>query len=214
MDKPYVVGVDIGGQTTKIGIVDRRGEIVAQTVITSKYGADEGEKFMDSVCDTIENLAKGVGMDQIQGVGIGAPNGNYYTGEIAFAPNLPWAKNGAVPLKVTPGFFKKDKKKFLSETLRSCKNSVYEHVGKVVGVVSSSADYIEGLFVLPEFWGKGIGTELLNSATIGKDEIFLQVYADNERAVNFYRKNGFEISGSGVCQMTRLPYFEMRKTLR
>ena len=120
--------------------------------------------------------------------------------------------NGAVPLKVTPGFFKKDKKKFLSETLRSCKNSVYEHVGKVVGVVSSSADYIEGLFVLPEFWGKGIGTELLNSATIGKDEIFLQVYVDNERAVNFYRKNGFEISGSGVCQMTCLPYFEMRKT--
>ena len=120
--------------------------------------------------------------------------------------------NSAVSLKVTPGFFKKDKKKFLSETLRCCKNSVYEHVGKVVGVVSSSADYIEGLFVLPEFWGKGIGTELLNSATIGKDEIFLQVYADNERAVNFYRKNGFEISGSGVCQMTRLPYFEMRKT--
>ncbi|MBQ6081158.1 MAG: ROK family protein, partial [Bacteroidales bacterium] len=98
MDKPYVAGVDIGGQTTKIGIVDRRGDIVAQTVITSKYGADEGNKFMDSVCDAIKDLAKGVGMDQIQGVGIGAPNGNYYTGEIAFAPNLPWANKGAVPL--------------------------------------------------------------------------------------------------------------------
>lgn len=120
--------------------------------------------------------------------------------------------NDALSLKVAPDFFKKDKKKFVTSTIRCCKNSVYEHEGKVVGVVSSSADYIEGLFVLPEFWGKGIGTELLNSATIGKDEIFLQVYADNKRAINFYRKNGFEISGSGVCQMTLLPYFEMRKT--
>ena len=81
-------------------------------------------------------------------------------------------------------------------------------------MVSSSADCIEGLFVLPEFWGRGIGTKLLNSAMSGKDELFLQVYADNERAINFYRKNGFEITGSGVCQMTRLPYFEMRKAVK
>ena len=119
--------------------------------------------------------------------------------------------NNALSLNVTPDFFKKDKKKFVTSTIRSCKNSVYEHKGKVVGVVSSSADCIEGLFVLPEFWGRGIGTELLNSAMSGKDELFLQVYADNERAVRFYKKNGFEISGSGVCQMTSLPYFEMRK---
>ena len=122
--------------------------------------------------------------------------------------------NNALSLKVSPDFFKKDKKKFTSSTLRSCKNSVYEHEGKVVGVVSSSEDCIEGLFVLPEFWNKGIGTELLNSATDGKDEIFLQVYADNERALKFYRKNGFEITGNGVCQMTELPYFEMRKTVK
>ena len=53
MEKSYVVGVDVGGQTTKIGIVDRRGEIVAQTVITSKYAADEGDKFLASICETI-----------------------------------------------------------------------------------------------------------------------------------------------------------------
>jgi len=99
MEKSYVVGVDIGGQSTKIGIVNRRGDIVAQTVITSKYSASEGEVFMDSVCDTIISLAKGVGLENIQGIGIGAPNGNFYTGCIAFAPNLPWAKDTAVPLK-------------------------------------------------------------------------------------------------------------------
>ena len=99
MDKDYVVGVDVGGQTTKIGIVDRRGDIVAQTVISSKYGADEGEKFMDAVCETITTLASKIGMDNIQGVGIGAPNGNYYTGNVEFAPNLPWAKDHPVPLR-------------------------------------------------------------------------------------------------------------------
>ncbi|MBO4440872.1 GNAT family N-acetyltransferase [bacterium] len=122
--------------------------------------------------------------------------------------------NDALSLKVEPGFFKKDKKKFTSSTLRSCKNSVYEYEGKVVGVISTSADCIEGLFVLPDFWNKGIGTELLNSAMSGKDELFLQVYADNRRAVNFYKKNGFEITGNGVCQMTRLPYFEMKRMLK
>lgn len=99
MDKPYVVGVDVGGQTTKIGIVDRRGEIIAQTVITSKYEAGEAEKFMDSVCDTIVDLAKGVGMESIQGIGIGAPNGNYYRGTIEQAANLKWAKDRVIPLK-------------------------------------------------------------------------------------------------------------------
>jgi glucokinase len=99
MDKEYVVGVDVGGQTTKIGIVDRRGEIPAQTVISSKFGPDEGEKFMDSVCDTIKSLAANIGLDQIQGIGIGAPNGNYYTGMIEDAPNLPWANGKRVFLK-------------------------------------------------------------------------------------------------------------------
>ena len=122
--------------------------------------------------------------------------------------------NNALALKVSPVFFKKDKKNFTSSTIRNCKTSVYEHEGKVVGIISSSEDCIEGLFVLPDFWNRGIGTELLNYATAGKDEVFLQVYADNKRAINFYRKNGFEITGNGVCQMTDLPYFEMRKVMK
>ncbi len=96
MEKKYVAGVDIGGQTTKIGIVDKDGNIVCQTVINSKYGADQAETFMDSICDTIKELAKEVGMEQINGVGIGAPNGNYYTGTIEDAANLEWAKGKVI----------------------------------------------------------------------------------------------------------------------
>jgi glucokinase len=101
MEKPYVVGIDVGGTTTKIGIVDRRGNIVIQTVINSAYGPDEGTLFLDAVCDAIRNLAKEIGMDQIQGVGIGAPNANFYSGNIEDAANLPWAKGKVIPLAST-----------------------------------------------------------------------------------------------------------------
>lgn len=101
MEKPYVVGVDIGGQTTKIGIVDRRGNIITQTVINSKYGKNEADLFLDSLCNTIKDLSKEIGLQHIQGVGIGAPNGNYYTGTIEDAANLDWAKEKTVPLAKT-----------------------------------------------------------------------------------------------------------------
>ncbi len=97
-NKEYVVGVDIGGQTTKIGIVDRKGNIIVQTVIGSKYKAGEAGLFIQTVCDTIRELAKEVGIDNIQGIGIGAPNGNYYHGTIEDAANLEWAKGIRVEL--------------------------------------------------------------------------------------------------------------------
>ncbi len=98
MDKSYVVGVDVGGQTTKIGIVDRRGNIISQTVINSKYGKDESQLFINSLCATIKALASKVGLENIHGVGIGAPNGNYYKGTIEDAANLEWAKGRTITL--------------------------------------------------------------------------------------------------------------------
>lgn len=99
MDK-YVVGVDIGGTTTKIGIVDRNGNIIAQTVITSRYGADEAEKYMDAIIDTVHELAEGkISVDQIVGYGVGGPCANYYSGTIDNPINLPWAQGRSVPIK-------------------------------------------------------------------------------------------------------------------
>ena len=119
--------------------------------------------------------------------------------------------NNALSLKTEPGFFSRDKKNFISKTVRNCRNLVYENEGKAVGIISCSHDYLEGLFVLPEYWNRGIGSELLKSVLSEKNELSLQVYSDNKRAVGFYRKHGFEIAGNGICPMTRLPYFEMRK---
>lgn len=104
-DKDYVVGVDIGGQTTKIGIVDRMGNILAQTIINSIhddngviYTENDSALFIDSLCNAINDISKNIGIENIVGIGIGAPNGNYYKGTIAMAANLRWAKNKVVYL--------------------------------------------------------------------------------------------------------------------
>ena len=97
MDKQFVVGVDVGGQTTKIGVVDARGEVLSQTVIrTDTYGTDAGAFIKDLAAAIKKVIAESGKEGQVRGVGVGAPNGNYYTGEIAFAPNLEWAAKGRV----------------------------------------------------------------------------------------------------------------------
>lgn len=99
MDKRYTVGIDIGGQSSKIGIVSEDAEIVARGVLDMKgFGPDDATLFLDSLCEEISALAEGVGLEEVKGIGVGAPNGNYYTGTIEFAPNLPWAKDKAVHL--------------------------------------------------------------------------------------------------------------------
>ena len=97
MEKNFVVGVDVGGQTSKIGVVDARGEVLAQTVIRSDIFGEDSDAFLGALAQAIQNCIKDAGKEgQIRGVGVGAPNGNYYTGEVAFAPNLAWAAKKAV----------------------------------------------------------------------------------------------------------------------
>lgn len=96
MEKKYVVGVDVGGQTSKIGVVNARGEVLAQSVIRSD-NHDKPEPFIKELAEAIMALIDKVDVrGQVRGVGVGAPNGNYYNGTIAFAPNLAWAADGEV----------------------------------------------------------------------------------------------------------------------
>ncbi len=97
MDKLYVVGIDIGGQTSKIGIVDARGTVLTQSSIrTDKYA--DVNLYIEELCDAISKLASATGgIDKIRGIGIGAPNGNYYTGTIENAVNLIWGGSNAIP---------------------------------------------------------------------------------------------------------------------
>ena len=97
-ERPYVIGLDLGGTNAVFGIVDKQANIVAQTSVkTQAYPTVEG--FVDACVEAVTTLIDGVGgINKIFGMGAGAPNGNYHNGTIELAPNLVWAKGKIVPL--------------------------------------------------------------------------------------------------------------------
>jgi glucokinase len=97
MEQSYVLGIDIGGQTAKCGIVNARGEVLAQTILVSNKHENAAD-FVEALASTLKKLIADADLEgQVRGIGVGAPNGNYYTGEIQFAPNLAWAHECNVP---------------------------------------------------------------------------------------------------------------------
>ena len=92
MDSTFVVGIDVGGQTSKIGVVDARGTVLAQTVIRTDT-CDEVAPFIAELASAVKKVIKDAGVEgNVRGIGVGAPNGNYYTGTIENAPNLRWGR--------------------------------------------------------------------------------------------------------------------------
>jgi len=90
------IGIDIGGTGTKFGIVDRDGNVLFSGEISTKKHSDVNT-FIDELHDALSELIdKAGGIGRMKGMGVGAPNGNYYTGTIEYAPNLPW--KGIIPL--------------------------------------------------------------------------------------------------------------------
>jgi glucokinase len=90
------IGIDIGGTGTKFGIVDRDGNVLFSGEISTKKHA-EVFTFIDELYSALaELIEKAGGVGRMKGIGVGAPNGNYYTGTIEYAPNLPW--KGIIPL--------------------------------------------------------------------------------------------------------------------
>lgn len=85
--KEVVIGIDIGGTFTKFGFVDRKGEIFAEGKIASDKHADIKLYIEDLKAAIEESNNKEF---EVKGIGIGAPNGNYYNGTIEYAPNLRW----------------------------------------------------------------------------------------------------------------------------
>ena len=107
--KNYAIGVDLGGTNTVFGIVDAQGNIVAQDSIkTQAYST--AEAFVEAGVACLQPLINQVGgIESIVGMGIGAPNANYYSGAIETAPNIAWAHDTIVPLA-----------KMFSESLAPC----------------------------------------------------------------------------------------------
>ena len=94
--KRFAVGIDIGGTTTKFGIVNDTGEILMQDRIPSNEH-DIVEDFIEDLHKKLMPMIEKAGqVSDFSGIGIGAPNGNIYTGTIEYAPNLKW--KGIIPL--------------------------------------------------------------------------------------------------------------------
>ncbi len=96
MEKPYVIGIDMGGTNTVFGIVDARGNVVVSASIKTAAHNDINLYLNDLEAGLNMIIGQVGGKEKIKGIGIGAPNGNYFTGSIDFAPNLPW--KGKIPL--------------------------------------------------------------------------------------------------------------------
>lgn len=92
----YAIGIDVGGTTTKFGVVNQRGEILEQDRIPSGEH-DDVQDFINDLHDKLMPMIERVGGTGLfVGIGMGAPNGNIYTGTIEYAPNLKW--KGIIPI--------------------------------------------------------------------------------------------------------------------
>ena len=95
MEKPYVIGMDMGGTNTVFGVVDARGAVISKSAIKTGTHTDVNLYIQDLYDEMIKLIDAAGGVEKFKGIGMGAPNGNYYTGNIEFAPNLPW--KGVIP---------------------------------------------------------------------------------------------------------------------
>ncbi|WP_265426621.1 ROK family protein [Chryseobacterium sp. YIM B08800] len=89
LSKQVALGIDIGGTNTKFGLVNHRGQILTKgSIPTDQYSTPE--EFVDALHEQIQPLIDEHCEGGIEGIGVGAPNANYYRGTIELAPNLPW----------------------------------------------------------------------------------------------------------------------------
>src|SRR5215204_5836473 len=96
LSNELAIGIDIGGTNTKYGIVNHRGDILAKGELKTD-AHPEVEGYIDALYEVVVPLIKEHEDEgRVKGIGIGAPNGNFYTGTIDYAPNLLW--KGVVPL--------------------------------------------------------------------------------------------------------------------
>lgn len=92
----FAIGIDIGGTNTKFGIVNRSGQILEQDR-TSTNEHETVQEFIEVLFAKLKPMIdKAGGAKKCVGIGVGAPNGNFYTGNIEYAPNLKW--RGIIPL--------------------------------------------------------------------------------------------------------------------
>lgn len=101
--KSVAIGIDIGGTNTKYGIADEHGQILASSSLPT-VKEDDFPAYIEHLHQALETLREEVSEPvTLKGIGIGAPNANYYKGTIEDAPNLIW--DGVLPIAEEFGKF-------------------------------------------------------------------------------------------------------------
>ncbi|MBQ7042019.1 MAG: ROK family protein [Muribaculaceae bacterium] len=90
MSKPYVIGIDMGGTNTVFGIVDARGVVIASSSIKTQKHSNIDDYINELFTETTKLIEANDAVGKIHGIGIGAPNANYFSGIIEDGVNLPW----------------------------------------------------------------------------------------------------------------------------
>ena len=88
--KPYVLGIDIGGTNTVFGLVDTRGMVIASGSIKTAKHSNIDDYIDELYTEATRLMEANDAVDKVHGIGIGAPNANYFTGTIEDGVNLPW----------------------------------------------------------------------------------------------------------------------------
>lgn len=96
MAEKYAIGIDVGGTNTKFGVVNKKGEILIQDRIKTNE-KENVEGFIDVLAEKLQPMIDQYGgPEAFVGIGMGAPNANYYQGTIEYAANLKW--KGIIPM--------------------------------------------------------------------------------------------------------------------
>lgn len=93
-----VVGIDVGGKSSRVGVVNQDGHISGRASIRTDEFGENAVAYVEALAGAVRLALQECGYPVVEGVGIGVPNGNYFTGEVAYAPNLSWASAKVVPL--------------------------------------------------------------------------------------------------------------------
>jgi len=132
-EKLFSIGIDIGGTNTSLGLVDLNGKILAEAYLNTRQ-FNHPDDFIEGIKEKLSPIIQQFGKDKIVGIGIGAPNGNYYSGNIELAANLPW--KGVIHLKK-----KMEKALALPTTLTNDANAAA--IGEMIyGVAKGVQDFI------------------------------------------------------------------------
>ena len=95
MEKPYVLGLDMGGTNSVLGVIDARGHVLARTSIKTQEYPDIRDYVDALYVEAVKIMEPLGGAEMFRGICAGAPNSNYYTGNIEYPANLPW--QGVIP---------------------------------------------------------------------------------------------------------------------